>query len=417
LIGVTQLRRTMRIEEKITSQRNQKYQLDRIDVASDGGSHRDSWSAEFEWSRGKMVRRIASQSGRANIALPPQIHVPDERFFYLLPLVTGKVASLDYLFLSSSLAMPIKMRAVVIQDRATAIADAIHVRVTRVDGKASVEDMWLDKRGRLLQLEQTMFGRVLRWMPCAADCDATISTPFDPMASLIVRSPFHVPATAINGPIRYVIANKNGTAIPLPITGEQTATSNSSSTVLTICKDCGTEAGTSAAELAHYLQPNQWVQSDAPEIRSFARRSVANRGTIPRRMMGLAEAVRAHMTGAVDYLGYAAASEALRTRSGDCTEFAVLLAAVARAEGIPTRVVFGLVYADRFSGKRNVFSPHAWVQAWDGKRWVSYDAALEKFDATHIAIAVGDGSPQEYEAAAKLLPQWRIEKLGLVRGR
>ncbi len=33
-----------------------------------------------------------------------------------------------------------------------------------------------------------------------------------------------------------------------------------------------------------------------------------------------------------------------------------------------------------------------WVQSWDGKRWVSYDAALGEFDAGHIALVIGDGS-------------------------
>lgn len=418
LVGVTQLRKTTRIEGKITSQRNRQKQLEKIDVVTDAGSHRDSWAADFDWPRNKMTRRITSQSGRTNIALPSQLRFPDERFAYLAPLVNGKAVTLDYRYLDPSVALPIDVHAWVIQDRPALIPESVHIRISQIAKPSStVEDIWLDKRGRLLRLEQVLFGRVLRWNPCNVDCDATIATPFDPMESLIVRSPFHVPATAINGPIRYVIANKNGTAIPLPITGEQTATSNSSSTVLTICKDCGTEEVSTPAEIARYLRPNAWVQSDAKEIRSFARRSIASNGTMPRRMVGLVEAVRSNMTGAVDYLGYASATEALRTRSGDCTEFAVLLAAVARAEGIPTRVVFGLVYADRFSGKKNVFSPHAWVQAWDGKRWVSYDAALENFDATHIAIAVGDGRPEEYETAAKLLPQWKIEKLGVVKGK
>jgi transglutaminase-like putative cysteine protease len=162
------------------------------------------------------------------------------------------------------------------------------------------------------------------------------------------------------------------------------------------------------------MAPNAWVQSTHPEIVSFARRA-ASKGTVARQMHHLIAAVRARMTGPVDFLGYASALEALRHRSGDCTEFAVLLTAAARARGIPTRIIIGLVYADRFSGKKDVFSPHAWVQAWDGERWTSYDAALDGFDATHIGIALGDGDPRQFEDTFAQLPSWRIEKAGAVR--
>jgi hypothetical protein len=71
----------------------------------------------------------------------------------------------------------------------------------------------------------------------------------------------------------------------------------------------------------------------------------------------------------------------------------VLLAALLRAEAIPSRVVSGLVYLDRFLGREAVFGYHMWTQAWlsgqDGRaRWVDLDATLDghPFDAAHIAL-------------------------------
>ena len=75
-----------------------------------------------------------------------------------------------------------------------------------------------------------------------------------------------------------------------------------------------------------------------------------------------------------------------------------------------TRVVFGMAYSSRFTGRKNVFSPHAWVQVWDQGRWVSYDAALNKFDATHIALASSDGNPQEVIEGFNQLSDIKIEK-------
>lgn len=87
----------------------------------------------------------------------------------------------------------------------------------------------------------------------------------------------------------------------------------------------------------------------------------------------------------------ASASEAARTRSGDCTEHAVLLAALLRAQGIPSRVVAGLVWCDQFAGKKDVFGWHLWTQALVDGRWIDLDATLPPgkglFHPGHIALA------------------------------
>ena len=56
------------------------------------------------------------------------------------------------------------------------------------------------------------------------------------------------------------------------------------------------------------------------------------------------------------------ALEAITRRAGDCTEAAVVLAALGRSAGIPTRVVNGLVYSRmRYHGVRTAFMPHSWT--------------------------------------------------------
>ena len=80
---------------------------------------------------------------------------------------------------------------------------------------------------------------------------------------------------------------------------------------------------------------------------------------------------------------FATAKEVLETRQGDCTEHAVLLAAMCRAAGIPSRVVAGLVYY-----RRN-FVGHMWTEAYTGK-WIPLDATIGKgkVEADHIALSV-----------------------------
>ena len=69
--------------------------------------------------------------------------------------------------------------------------------------------------------------------------------------------------------------------------------------------------------------------------------------------------------------------------------------AMLRQQGIPARVVAGLIYADQFAGERGIFGYHMWTQALiernGSKRWVDLDATLpagNATDATHIAVSV-----------------------------
>jgi hypothetical protein len=105
----------------------------------------------------------------------------------------------------------------------------------------------------------------------------------------------------------------------------------------------------------------------------------------------------------IDFAGHFPAAEALARRRGDCTESAVLLAALGRATGIPTKVASGLVYSrDAYHGASNVFLPHSWVLAYVGGQWRSFDAALGAFDSSHIALTIGDGDARSIAAANQL---------------
>ncbi len=120
--------------------------------------------------------------------------------------------------------------------------------------------------------------------------------------------------------------------------------------------------------------------------------------------------VSRHVTGVTLAVGDATASETARSRQGDCTECSVLLAAMLRAHGIPSRCVTGLAYGeDEFAGQANAFVYHMWTQAWiedeDGKgRWVDLDAALWRYTAGHIALGVSDMGDDDQADLIKLIP-------------
>lgn len=234
--------------------------------------------------------------------------------------------------------------------------------------------------------------------------------------SLLVTSPYRLPPSALAGEIRYRLAMPADWRWPQ--TGEQRALAIADApageTELAVCADCGDETPPGPADLQRYLRANAWVRSDDRRVRAFARANARGR-SVDARMRALADAVRAHMTGGVDFTRYDDAVAALESRSGDCTEFAVLLAASARAVGLPARIAHGLSYSGRMNGRPHVFVPHAWVQVWDGRRWASYDAALGRFDAGHLALIVGDGDPAVANAFNRAVRALRIVDAAEIR--
>jgi transglutaminase-like putative cysteine protease len=155
------------------------------------------------------------------------------------------------------------------------------------------------------------------------------------------------------------------------------------------------------------------VQSDSVLIKDLARRATKGAKDDLARMRKAEQFVREYIFGKNLSVGYASALEVATTRQGDCTEHALLLAAIARASGIPARVATGLAYVPRFGNREHVFVPHAWTEAWVDGRWHGFDAALNGFDSGHIALAVGDGDPVRYFAGVALLGRLQIE--GIVR--
>lgn len=81
------------------------------------------------------------------------------------------------------------------------------------------------------------------------------------------------------------------------------------------------------------------------------------------------------------------ATDVLKEPVGVCRDYATLFTALARAAGIPTRLVAGLVYMD------GSFYYHAWAESFVGE-WVPFDATLSNdvVDATHVKFTEGDAT-------------------------
>ncbi|GAB4243166.1 MAG: hypothetical protein OHK005_07360 [Candidatus Methylacidiphilales bacterium] len=160
--------------------------------------------------------------------------------------------------------------------------------------------------------------------------------------------------------------------------------------------------------LAPMLAANRYLDWQDPNVQTLAkeiRGAETNALAIARRIQDEVYRRIGHKNLAT---GFARASDVARTLSGDCTEHAVLAAAIARASGLPARVVSGLVHAPDPSRKsaQGVFGFHMWAEVMVAPdTWWPIDPAFNRFDPTHIAFTRSslDGMNPEVDLAIPIL--------------
>lgn len=362
------------------------------------------------WRENTEGQRVASIRAPEGMVLP-SMRAEQIRAFAMGQVGAGKTGpSPEFAYLDPSRLRPVAARLETCAPD-TALAGVAHCVALRLDARSGDEQWQLASDGRALRVDVSFGGLPVQLTPCTRDCDRSVARPFDMINSLAVPSPIRIRQRISQAPMRYELVRKDGKAPALVATGEQSVALAGDRAIVIVCHDCGHAEVETAQTLAPYLRANAWVRSEDVEVRRIAAKAGPADRSLPARMNKLESLVRENMRRDADYVGYADAAEALRTGKGDCTEFAVILAALARAQGIPARVVVGMAYSARFTGNRNSFNPHAWVQVYDGSRWRSYDASLEGFDSAHVALAVGTGEPHELFDAFMQLRQLRIEQL------
>lgn len=276
-------------------------------------------------------------------------------------------------------------------------------------GGSQWTEIWVNDRGEIRRSVAPMLAYRIEMATCDEACASAPDQDVDVLRSAMSPSPRILPSAVRSAPIRYRISVQGNHPNPFVETDEQRV-SDISAGVYQLDVGRPLPHGDEPGPAKEDTEANPWVQSDAPAIHQAAEVIVGDASSDMARMRRL----RAYLTDAIDTkgmdIGYASALDTLESKKGDCTEHAVLLTAFARSLGIPARVVTGLVYVDRFAGANRVFIPHAWTQAWINGRWVSFDSAQGRYDATHIALGVGDGAPWHFFEAMASLGSIHIEQ-------
>jgi transglutaminase-like putative cysteine protease len=103
----------------------------------------------------------------------------------------------------------------------------------------------------------------------------------------------------------------------------------------------------------------------------------------------------------------ATADQVAKTLSGDCTEYALLAAAMCRAVGVPSRVAVGLVHAPGRDGKFYL-AYHMWTEVYADGQWLPIDATLGMGGVGPGHVKISDSSWHDERSIAPLLPMLRV---------
>ena len=151
------------------------------------------------------------------------------------------------------------------------------------------------------------------------------------------------------------------------------------------------------------------IESDSPEIRKVAyeiaggKNSKPPRGKVAKELMRKVSVWVFRNLRKTSSLGMPSALDVIKSREGDCNEHAVLATAILRAMGIPARIVFGLVYDSGY------FYYHAWVEGFDGEKWIEFDPTWNYFPADVLRIRVGTGNISQWAKVLEYVGRIKVK--------
>lgn len=143
-------------------------------------------------------------------------------------------------------------------------------------------------------------------------------------------------------------------------------------------------------ELAPFLQPSLYIQSDDPRIRELALELRGQERDAWQVALRLQRWVYDRMTPGETAVRFKSTAEILAEMEGTCSEYTVLFISLCRAAGLPARACAGLV-----ASPSGMLIPHLWAEVYVGY-WMSVDPAWDEIevDAAHLQLSAGELAPQ-----------------------
>ncbi len=141
---------------------------------------------------------------------------------------------------------------------------------------------------------------------------------------------------------------------------------------------------TTLRDTSRYLASDAFIQADDPLIKSYAEKITAGLQSDSQKVVAIMDWVYDSLEKKPS-VTVPSAVEVLKQRYGDCNEHSALFAAFARAAGIPTEIIVGLIY----NGEAYFY--HAWDAVYINGRWEFIDPIFHEFPASarHLMLKRG----------------------------
>jgi Transglutaminase-like superfamily len=300
--------------------------------------------------------------------------------------------------------------------------DLLKAKVTQSVLPTMPMTAWIDDKGELVMVESDLLGQTMRFLEVAKE-DALREIAG---AELDLAVNTLIPATPIDDPHRtrkvvYRIHVPDEDAASLFATSEtqQVKAIDRETVEVTVTSKPISKTWGRVKAPAEFTEPAALLQSNDPKIREHVNRAVSPDRTEGEAALALERYVHEKLDKKNFSTAFASAAEVAESLEGDCSEHAVLLAALLRARGIPSRVAIGLVYVPG-QGK---MGGHMWTEALFSDGWVPLDATLGRggIGGGHLKVAessLADDAPVPVTAFAPLLslgPDTRIDVLKVER--
>lgn len=135
-----------------------------------------------------------------------------------------------------------------------------------------------------------------------------------------------------------------------------------------------------------WSQPSLHMPSDSAAFRARAKEIIGDATTVEEASRRIHRSIHQRMRANAGMGVLRNADQVWESREGVCRDYAILTTTLARAAGIPSRLVGGMIYAD------GAFYYHAWTEVWAKDRWVGLDATLPEFELSAAHLKLADGN-------------------------
>ena len=268
------------------------------------------------------------------------------------------------------------------------------------------QTMYVDDGGQVLMSKSELFGGMAMYRTTKQGAmlpDQALAGQFDQIANSVIKVPRLIKDYKKTRNVRYKVTIKEDNVADLvPADRRQTLSVGSNTSVAFLdVKTAGPNiAGTDPTPDPAYSQPNALINSDDARVIELTRKAVGNAASPWDQAVRIEKWVAHNLTEKNFKTAFAPAAEVAVNLTGDCTEHAVLTAAMCRAAGIPARVVVGLVYADELKG----FGYHMWNEVYVNRHWVAIDAAYDEDDVDAVHIKLSESSLEGVSPFETFLP-------------